>query len=78
MITGIVGLIVAIAMAVWVYQVANRHGGWEPWLWAAGAFVLWPLVATIAGFKYDDTALKVVGICGLGLMALCIGYVAIL
>ncbi len=67
MISGIIGLIISIAMAVWLYRVVNKHGGKLPWLWAAGAFVFWPLVATIAGFKYDETAMQLVGIVGLGL-----------
>jgi len=67
---GIVGFIVAIVMAVWLYQVVNRHGGNLPWLWAAGAFVFWPVVIIIAGFKYDEIAMKVVGIIGLGLIVL--------
>ena len=68
MLGNIVALIVAIAMAVWIYQVVNRHGGRLPWLWAAGAFVFWPLVATFAGFKYDDFVMNVVGISSLGLI----------
>ena len=80
--SGIVGLIVAIVMAVWVYKVVNRHGGWEPWLWAIGALVFWPLVATIAGFKYDETAIMVVGSMSLLLIVLGIvvgfGMVAIM
>jgi len=71
--SGIVGLIVAIAMAVWIYQVVDRHGGKLPWLWAIGALVLWPLLATIAGFKYDETAIAVVGMTGLFLIVLGIG-----
>ena len=67
-ISNIVSLVVAIALAVWVYKVVNRHSGQLPWLWAVGAFVFWPLVATIAGFKYDETAMKVVGIIGLCLI----------
>ncbi len=67
---GIVVLIVTIVMAVWIYQVVNRHGGKLPWLWAAGAFVFWPLVATIAGYKYDETAMQLVGYIGLGLTVL--------
>jgi hypothetical protein len=65
-------LIVAIVMAVWIYQVVNRHGGKLPWLWAAGAFVLWPLVATIAGYKHDEASIMVVGIIGLCLFVLSI------
>ena len=79
---GIAGLIVAIVMAVWVYKVVNRHGGQLPWLWAIGAFVFWPLATTIAGFKYDETAMKVVGIIGLCLIVvgivMAIGLVAFL
>jgi hypothetical protein len=63
--SGIIGLIISIVMAVWVYKVVNRHGGQVPWLWAAGTFVFWPLIATIAGFKFDETAIMVVGITGL-------------
>ena len=66
--SGIVELIVAIVMAVWAYQVVDRNGGKLPWLWAAGAFVFWPLVATIAGLKYDETAIIVVGMIGLCLI----------
>ncbi len=67
MVVGIIVLIISIAMAVRIYQVVNKHGGQLPWLWAAGAFVFWPLVATIAGFKYEETAMQLVGIVGLGL-----------
>jgi len=63
--SGIISLVVAIGMALWVYQVVNKHGGKLPWLWAIGAFVFWPLTATIAGVKYNETAMKVVGIIGL-------------
>jgi hypothetical protein len=66
----IVVLIISIAMAVRIYQVVIGHGGKLPWLWAAGAFVFWPLVATIAGIKYDETAMQLVGIVGLGLTVL--------
>ena len=65
---GIVGLIIAIVMASWIYEVVDRNDGQRPWLWAAGAFVFWPLVATIAGFKYDETPIMVVGIIGLCLI----------
>jgi len=67
---GIIGLTVTIVMTVWAYQVVYRHGGKLPWLWAAGVFLFWPLVTTIAGFKYDEIAMKVVGIIGLGLTIL--------
>ncbi len=70
MVVGIIVLIISIVMAVWVYQVVNKHGGKLPWLWSAGAFVFWPLVATIAGFKYDETAMQLVGCIGLGLTVL--------
>ena len=67
---GIIGLIVSIWMAVWIYQVVNRHGGKLPWLWAAGAFVLWPVVIIIAGFKYDEITMSVTGLIGLGVVVL--------
>ncbi len=47
--TGIVGLIVALVMAVWIYLVVKKHGGQMPWLWAIGALVFWPLFITITG-----------------------------
>ncbi len=62
---GIVVLIVSIVMAVWIYQVMDKHGEKLPWLWAAGAFVFWPLVAIIAGLKYNERAIMVVGMIGL-------------
>ncbi len=68
--SGIVGLVVAIVMAVWIYLVVKKHGGQMPWLWAAGALVFWPLVITIAGFEYDEFAMKVVGVSGLVLTVL--------
>ena len=68
--SGIVGFIVTLAMAVWIYLVVKKHGGQMPWLWAAGALVFWPLVITIAGFEYDEFAMKVVGVSGLGLTVL--------
>ena len=68
--SGIIGLIISIAMAVWVYQVSNKNGGKRPWLWAIGTLVFWPLVATIAGYKYDETAIMVVGITGLFLVVM--------
>ncbi len=68
MMVGIIGLIISIAMAAWIYRVVNKRGGKLPWLWAAGAFVFWPLVATIAGLKYDETAIIVVGMIGLCLI----------
>jgi hypothetical protein len=82
MLINTVALIVAIVMAVWVYEEVKSHGGQRPWLWAIGAFVFWPLIATIAGYKYDETVLKMVGITGLfitivGLM-MAFGLVAIL
>ena len=67
---GIVVLIVTIVMAVWVYQVVNRHSGKLPWLWAAGTFVFWPVVIIIAGIKYDEIAMQLVGCIGLGLTVL--------
>ena len=79
---GIAGLIVAIVMAVWVYKVVDRHGGELPWLWAIGAFVFWPIIATIAGIKYDEAAIMVVGSMGLCLIVLgivmALGMVAIM
>jgi len=68
--SGIIGLIISIAMAVWVYQVVNKHGGKLPWLWAIGALVFWPLVATLAGSRYDETAIMVVGLTGLILIVM--------
>ncbi len=65
MLINTVVLIVAIVMAVWVYEEVKSHGGQRPWLWAIGTFVFWPLIATIAGYKYDETVLKMVGITGL-------------
>ncbi len=76
MMSGIIGLIISIAVAVWVYQVVNKHSGKLPWLWAIGTFVFWPLVATIAGLKYDETAIAVVGMTGLFLIAM--GIVAVI
>jgi hypothetical protein len=32
--------------------------------------VFWPLIATIAGYKYDETTMRVAGIIGLGLIVL--------
>ena len=79
---GIAGLIVAIVMAVWVYKVVDRHGGELPWLWAIGAFVFWPIIATIAGVKYDEATIMVVGSMGLCLIVLgivmALGMVAIM
>ncbi len=74
--TGIVGLIISIAMGVWVYQVVNKHGGKLPWLWAIGALAFWPLVATLAGSRYDETAIMVVGMTGLCLVV--VGLVVVL
>jgi hypothetical protein len=74
--TGIVGLIISIAMAAWTYQVVNKHGGRLPWLWAIGAFVFWPLAATLAGSRYDETAIMVVGMTGLCLVV--VGLVVVL
>ena len=71
--SSIVALVVAIVMAVWVYQVVNRHGGRLPWLWAIGAFVFWPIFATIAGYKYDETVIMVAGI--IGLLLIVVGLV---
>jgi len=68
--SGIVGLVVAVVMAVWIYLVVKKHGGQMPWLWAAGTLVFWPLVITIAGFEYDEFAMKMVGVSGLGLTVL--------
>ena len=65
---GIVVLIVTIVMVVWVYQVVDRHGENLPWLWAIGTLVFWPLVATIAGIKYNERAIMVVGMIGLCLI----------
>ncbi len=65
MMSGIIGLIISIAVAVWVYQVVNKHGGKLPWLWAIGTLVFWPPAATVAGYKYDETAIMVVGMIGL-------------
>ena len=72
MVVGIIGIIVTVWMAVWAYQVVNRHGGKLPWLWAIGAFVLWPVVITIAGIKYNETAMLVTGLIGLGFVVLCV------
>ena len=68
--SGIVGLVISIAMAAWVYQVVNKNGGKLPWLWAAGTFVFWPVVIIIAGIKYDEIAMQLVGCIGLGLTVL--------
>ena len=67
---GIGGLIVAIVMAVWLYKVVTSNSGRWPWLWAIGAFVFWPIVITIAGFEYDEFAMKLVGITSLSLTVL--------
>ena len=80
--SGIVGLVVALVMAVWIYLVVKKHGGQMPWLWAAGALVFWPLVITVAGFGYNETVMKVVGIISMCLIVLgivmTIGLVSIL
>ena len=70
MVVGVVVLIVTIVMAVWIYQVVNRHDGKLPWLWAAGTFVFWPVAILFAGIKYDEYAMQVVGCIGLGLTVL--------
>ncbi len=75
--SAIIGVVIGIVMAVWVYKVVNRHDGQLPWLWAVGAFTFFPLVATIAGFKYNETAMLGVGITGLCLVVVIIGSVAI-
>ncbi len=68
MMSGAIGFIISLAVAVWVYLVVSRHGGKLPWLWAMGALLFWPLIATIAGYKHDETAIMVVGIFGLFLV----------
>ena len=60
------------------FCVVNKNGGKLPWLWSAEAFVFWPLVATIAGYKYDETAIMVVGMTGLILFVMGIVVVAML
>ena len=75
--SGIIGALFGMMMAVWVYKVVNRHDGQRPWLWAVGAFTFFPLVATIAGFKYNETVMLGVGITGLCLVAAFIGLVVI-
>ena len=55
----------------------DRHDGKLPWLWAIGAFVLWPLVIIIAGFKYDEIAMQVVGLIGLGFVVLGVALVRV-
>jgi len=78
MVFGIIGLIISIWMAAWLYQVVNKNDGQLPWLWAAGAFMFWPLVSTIAGYKYEETAIMVVGMTGLILFVMGIVAVAML
>lgn len=73
---GVVGLIIGIAMAVWVYQVVNRHNGAMPWLWAIGTVLIWPVFVTAVGFKFNESAMKVVGIIGLVIIVLGIGLLA--
>ncbi len=79
--SSIVGLVVTLAMTVWIYLVVKKHDGQMPWLWAAGTLVFWPLVITIAGFEYDVFAMKVVGVSGLGLtvlgLVITIGFVGL-
>ncbi len=70
MMSGIAGLIISIAMAAWIYQAVNKHGGKLPWLWAAGAFVFWPVVIIIVGIKYDEITMQVVGLIALGIIIL--------
>ena len=70
--SNIIALVVATVMAVWVYEEVNSHGEQRPWLWAIGAFVLWPVVITIAGLKYNETAMLVTGLIGLGFVVLCV------
>lgn len=70
---GIVALLIGLAFAFWVYKVVSKSGGELPWLWAIGAFFIWPIVVTIAGFKFNDTAMKVVGIIGLVFVAISAG-----
>jgi hypothetical protein len=77
MVVGIIVLIISIAMAVRIYQVVDKHGGKQPWLWAAGAFVFWPLAAIIAGYKYNETAMQLVGVVGLGLTVLGVASVGV-
>jgi TPR repeat protein len=69
----IVQFFITIVMTVWVYKVVDRHGEPKPWLWAIGAFIFWAPVVTVAGFKYDETAMKVVGS-----IALCITAVILI
>jgi hypothetical protein len=72
---GIVGLVIGIAMAVWVYNTVKRKGGDLPWLWAIGTFFIWPIFVTIVGFKYNEGAMKIVGIIGLVLIVVGVGFV---
>lgn len=66
----IVGLVIGIAMAVWVYNVLSKKGVQLPWLWAIGTAIIWPIFVTIVGFKYNEGAMKIVGIIGLVILAL--------
>ena len=70
----IVGIIIGIAMAFWVYNVVNSRGGQLPWLWAIGTVVIWPIFVTIVGFKYNETAMKIVGCIGLAIIVLSAGF----
>lgn len=61
----IVGIVIGIGMAVWVYNVLSTRGVQLPWLWAIGTALIWPVFVTIVGFKYNEAAMKIVGIVGL-------------
>lgn len=60
--SSVVGLVIGAILAVWVFQVVSKKNGQVPWLWAIGTFLLPAVFVTIAGFIYNETAMKIVGI----------------
>ncbi len=61
----ILGIVLGIAFAWWVYKIVDAAGGSAVW-WALGTFIIWPPFCLAAGLRFRATGLIVAG--GVGLL----------
>jgi hypothetical protein len=71
---GFGGLIIGIALGVWVFQFLKGKNVDYPWAWGIGTAVLPAIFLTIVGFKYDNMAMKIVGCILLLILVGAVGY----
>jgi len=63
------GLLIGLIVALFVWRTVKEQGG-NPLWWTIGTLVIWPVFATIVGFRYRNRGLTVIGLIGITIIVI--------